>query len=303
MKITFFSVLMILSISFSSAQNKGKKKDIILSFNAYSFADLLTAREPRDKQQVFSYFNLLDWCATQNIKALDATAYFFPTYPEVPSDEYLEKFKNHAKKLGIAISGTGVRNNFASPDPKIREEGVKLTKSWIVAAAKIGAPVVRVFDGAIPKGYEDKWEEPAQWMIACYKECAEFGAQYGVKVGIQNHGEMLQTAAQCKYILEKVNSKWVGLILDTGNFKTADPYKDIAEMVPFAINWQVKESVFGIGSPIRTDFKKLMKIIIEGGYKGYLPVETLLVRGESYDPFSKVPAMLKEMEEASKALK
>ncbi|MET3128317.1 sugar phosphate isomerase/epimerase [Arcicella rosea] len=303
MKITFFSVLMILSISFSSAQNKGKQKDIILSVNAYSFADLLTAREPRDKQQVFSYFNLLDWCATQNIKALDATAYFFPTYPEVPSDEYLEKFKNHAKKLGIAISGTGVRNNFASPDPKIREEGVKLTKSWIVAAAKIGAPVVRVFDGAIPKGYEDKWEEPAQWMIACYKECAEFGAQYGVKVGIQNHGEMLQTAAQCKYILEKVNSKWVGLILDTGNFKTADPYKDIAEMVPFAINWQVKESVFGIGSPIRTDFKKLMKIIIEGGYKGYLPVETLLVRGESYDPFSKVPAMLKEMEEASKALK
>ena len=303
MKITFFSVLMILSISFSSAQNKGKQKDIILSVNAYSFADLLTAREPRDKQQVFSYFNLLDWCATQNIKALDATAYFFPTYPEVPSDEYLEKFKNHAKKLGIAISGTGVRNNFASPDPKIREEGVKLTKSWIVAAAKIGAPVVRVFDGAIPKGYEDKWEEPAQWMIACYKECAEFGAQYGVKVGIQNHGEMLQTAAQCKYILEKVNSKWVGLILDTGNFKTADPYKDIAEMVPFAINWQVKESVFGIGSSIRTDFKKLMKIIIEGGYKGYLPVETLLVRGESYDPFSKVPAMLKEMEEASKALK
>jgi len=303
MKIIFFSVLMILSISFSSAQNKGKQKDIILSVNAYSFADLLTAREPRDKQQVFSYFNLLDWCATQNIKALDATAYFFPTYPEVPSDEYLEKFKNHAKKLGIAISGTGVRNNFASPDPKIREEGVKLTKSWIVAAAKIGAPVVRVFDGAIPKGYEDKWEEPAQWMIACYKECAEFGAHYGVKVGIQNHGEMLQTAAQCKYILEKVNSKWVGLILDTGNFKTADPYKDIAEMVPFAINWQVKESVFGIGSSIRTDFKKLMKIIIEGGYKGYLPVETLLVRGESYDPFSKVPAMLKEMEEASKALK
>lgn len=303
MKIAFFSILMILSISFSSAQNKGKQKNIILSVNAYSFADLLTAREPRDKQQVFSYFNLLDWCATQNIKALDATAYFFPTYPEVPSDEYLEKFKNHAKKLGIAISGTGVRNNFASPDPKIREEGVKLTKAWIVAAAKIGAPVVRVFDGAIPKGYEDKWEEPAQWMIACYKECAEFGAQYGVKLGIQNHGEMLQTAAQCKYILEKVNSKWVGLILDTGNFKTVDPYKDIAEMVPFVINWQVKESVFGIGSPIRTDFKKLMKIIIEGGYKGYLPVETLLVRGESYDPFSKVPAMLKEMEEAHKALK
>lgn len=292
---------LIATLNIASAQNK--KDDIILSVNAYSFSDVLSAREPRDKQQVFSYFNLLDWCATQNIKALDATAYFFPTYPEVPSDEYLEKFKNHAKKLGIAISGTGVRNNFASPDPKIREKDVLLTKAWIVAASKIGAPMVRVFDGAIPKGYENNWEEPAQWMIACYKECAEFGAKYGVKVGIQNHGDMLQTAAQCKYILEKVNSKWVGLILDTGNFKTADPYKDIAEMVPYTINWQVKESVFEIGNPIKTDYDKLMKIVVDGGYKGYLPVETLLVRGQPYDPFNQVPEMLKKMEISLKKAK
>jgi sugar phosphate isomerase/epimerase len=249
---------------------------------------------------VFSYFNLLDWCASQNIKALDATAYFFPTYPEVPSDEYLEKFKNHAKRLGIAISGTGVRNNFASPDPKVREKDVMLTKAWIVAASKIGAPMVRVFDGAIPKGYENNWEEPAQWMLDCYKECAEFGAKYGVKLGIQNHGDMLKTAEQCKYILDRLDKKWVGLILDTGNFKTTDPYKDIAEMVPYAINWQIKESVFGIGSSIKTDYNKLMKIVVDGGYQGYLPVETLVVRGRPYDPFNQVPAMLKEMEEAIK---
>lgn len=299
-KITILFSL-IASLNLATAQTK--QKDIVLSVNAYSFSDVLMARDSRDKQQVYSYFNLLDWCATQNIKALDATAYFFPTYPEVPSDEYLEKFKNHAKKLGIAISGTGVRNNFASPDPKIREKDVMLTKAWIVAASKIGAPMVRVFDGAIPKGYENNWEEPAQWMIACYKECAEFGAKYGVKVGIQNHGDMLQTAAQCKYILEKVNSKWVGLILDTGNFKTADPYKDIAEMVPYAINWQVKESVFEIGNPIKTDYDKLMKIVVDGGYKGYLPVETLLVRGQPYDPFNQVPEMLKKMEISLKKAK
>lgn len=294
---SFLILLILLKIIAVFAQ-ENKQNKIQLSINAYSFADVLTAREPRDKQQVFSYFNLLDWCATQNIKAIDATAYFFPTYPEVPSDEYLEKFKNHAKKLGIAISGTGVRNNFASTDPKIREEGVKLTKAWIVAASKIGAPVVRVFDGAIPKGYENKWEEPAQWMIACYKECSEYGAKYGVKLGIQNHGEMLQTAAQCKYILDKLDSKWVGLILDIGNFKTVDPYKDIAEMVPYAINWQVKESVFGIDSPVKTDYNKLAKIIVNGGYKGYLPVETLLVRGQPYDPFNQVPVMLKVIEKA-----
>jgi sugar phosphate isomerase/epimerase len=160
--------------------------------------------------------------------------------------------------------------------------------------------MVRVFDGAIPKGYENNWEVPAQWMLACYKECAEFGAKYGVKLGIQNHGDMLRTAEQCKYILDRLDRKWAGLILDTGNFKTADPYKDIAEMVPYAINWQVKESVFEIGSPIKTDYNKLMKIVVEGGYNGYLPVETLLARGQPYDPFNQVPEMLKEMEVALK---
>lgn len=298
MKKLLILLCLIANLKFATAQTK--QKDIILSVNAYSFSDVLSAREPRDKQQVFSYFNLLDWCASQNIKALDATAYFFPTYPEVPSDEYLEKFKNHAQKLGIAISGTGVRNNFASPDPKVREKDVMLTKAWIVAASKIGAPMVRVFDGAIPKGYENNWEEPAQWMLACYKECAEFGAKYGVKLGIQNHGDMLRTAEQCKYILDRLDRKWAGLILDTGNFKTTDPYKDIAEMVPYAINWQVKESVFEIGNPIKTDYNKLMKIVVDGGYKGYLPVETLLVRGQPYDPFNQVPAMLKVMEVALK---
>lgn len=296
-----FIGILVLFCAFS--RGISQKNDIILAVNAYSFADLLSAKEPRDKQQVYSYFNLLDWCAAQNINALDATAYFFPTYPEVPSDEYLEKFKNHANKLGIAISGTGLRNNFASPDPRIREQDVKLTKAWIEAAAKIGAPVIRVFDGAIPKGYENNWEEPAQWMLECYKECAEFGAKYGVKLGIQNHGDMLRTAEQCKYILDRLDRKWVGLILDTGNFKTTDPYKDIAEMVPYAINWQVKESVFEIGSPIKTDYNKLMKIVVDGGYKGYLPVETLFVRGQPYDPFIQVPDMLRQIEKAIEKLK
>lgn len=271
---------------------------VILGVNAYSFSDLLEARDYRNKEQVYTLFNLLDWCASQGIKALDPTAYFFPTYPEVPSDEYLAKFKKYAADAGVVISGTGIRNNFASPDPAVRAEGVQRAKNWIVAASKMGAPIVRVFAGEIPKGYEDKWEEPAQWMIDCYKELLPCAEKYGVKIGIQNHGEMLQTAEQCLYVLEKVDSEWAGLIVDTGNFKTADPYEDIAAVVPYAINWQVKESVFGLGSDIRTDFRRLIKIIKEGGYTGYLPIETLLVRGQSYDPFALVREMLDQLQEA-----
>lgn len=277
-------------------KNEKHQKPLIASLNAYSFADLLMAHDSRgDNQQVFNYFNLLDWCATKKIPALDPTAYFFPGYPKVPSDEYLKKFKDRAAELGIVITGTGIRNDFASPDPKVRAEGVQLAKNWIVAASKMGAPIVRLFSGEIPKGYEDKWKEVAGWMIDCYKECAAFGEKYGVKIGVQNHGDMLQTAEQCIYVMKAVDSKWAGLIVDIGNFKTPDPYKDIAEVVPYAINWQIKESAFGIGNETPTDYKRLIKIIKDGGYSGYLPVETLLVRGKAYDPFALVPQMLNEV--------
>ena len=282
----------------SMAQNGKNETSVIAALNAYSFSDLLTTKDSLNNQPVYTLFNLLDWCAKEKIRALDPTAYFFPGYPEVPSDEYLKRFKDRAAELGIVISGTGIRNNFASRDAKIRAEGVQLAKNWIVAASKMGAPVVRVFSGEIPKGYENNWKEVAGWIIDCYKECAAFGEKYGVKIGIQNHGDMLQTAEQCIYILNAVDSKWTGLIVDIGSFKTKDPYKDIAAVVPYAINWQVKESVFGLGNDVPTDFRRLVEIIKKGGYKGYLPVETLMVRGKPYDPFVLVPRMLNELNNA-----
>lgn len=274
---------------------------IIIGVNAYSFADLLLARSSRNNEQVYTLFNLLDWCASHNIKALDPTGYFFPTYPEPPSDEYITKFKTRAAELGIAISGTGIRNNFASPDSVVRAEGVALAKEWIVVASKLGAPVLRLFAGEIPLGYEDRWDEVAGWMVECYKECAIVGEQYGVKIGIQNHGDMLQTADQCLKVLEAVDSDWVGLIVDTGSFTTDDPYVDIEKVTPYAINWQVKESPFGIGNEVRTDFNRLVEILYKKGYKGYLPIETLMARDKTYDPFALVPEMVEEIDAAKTA--
>lgn len=281
-------------------QEVNENHGIVLALNAYSFADLLSAKESRDQDQVYSLFNLLDWCNAQNIKALDPTGYFFPTYPEVPSDEYIERFKSRAEELDISISGTGIRNNFASPDSAVRAEGVALAKEWIVVASKLGAPVLRLFSGEIPKGYDDNWEVPAGWMIECYKELLPYAEQYNVKLGIQNHGDMLQTAEQCLYIINQVDSKWAGIIVDTGNFTTEDPYKDIEILVPHAVNWQVKEFTDGYGGTNRTDYVRLIKILKSQGYTGYLPVETLKVRGEFYDPFQRVLGMQDSLHAAIK---
>ncbi|HEY3372704.1 MAG TPA: sugar phosphate isomerase/epimerase family protein [Prolixibacteraceae bacterium] len=296
------SILLNLSSSNLYAQNENKAAQqghIKLALNAFSFNDLLMTKGTSEKP-AFTLFDLLDWCAQQNIEALDVTAYYIPTYPEVPSDEYIYELKRKAFRLGIDISGTGIRNNFASPDPTVRAADVERTKQWILVAEKLGAPVIRLFAGEIPKGYENKWDEVAGWMIECYKECAAFGAQHGVIIGIQNHGDMLQTAEQCIQVAKAVNSKWAGIILDTGNFKTADPYADIAAVIPYTVNWQMKESVLGNTSEVKTDFVKLMKIIKDSGYRGYIPLETLKLVGKDkpYDPFVLVPQIMKELQAA-----
>ncbi len=290
------------SATTSQAQSIKKEKTrshIKLALNAFSFNDALMAKGTPEKP-AFTLFDLLDWCAEQNIEALDVTGYYIPGYPEVPTDEYIYEFKRKAFKLGIDISGTGIRNNFASPDPKVRAADVERAKKWIIVAEKMGAPVIRLFAGEIPKGYENKWDEVAGWMIECYKECAAFGAQHCVIIGIQNHGDMLQTADQCIKVMNAVNSKWAGIILDTGNFKVADPYADIETVIPYTVNWQMKESVLGNTSEVKTDFIRLMKIIKNSGYRGYVPVETLKLAGKvkPYDPFVLVPQIMKELQTA-----
>lgn len=290
-------VIVIISSSLLSAQSKTKRAALAYfkpTLNVFSFNDLLLAKKT-------TLPDMLDWAAKQNIDAIDVTGYYFPGYPEVPSDEYIYNFKRKAHELGIEISGTGIRNNFASPDPAVRAADVELAKKWIVVASKLGAPVIRLFAGAIPAGYENKWDEVAGWMIECYKECAVYGEKYGVLIGIQNHGDMLQTADQCIKIIKAVNSGWVGLIVDTGNFKTADPYKDIEAVVPYAVNWQVKDNLTVAGNRVATDYPRLMKILKNGGYRGYLPVETLPIKGTSYDPYALVPQMLKDLRAARDA--
>jgi sugar phosphate isomerase/epimerase len=259
--------------------------------NAFSFNDLLR-NHAQNKTPGMSLFELLDYCAQHDFEAIDPTGYYFPGYPEVPPDAFINDFKRRAFQLGLEISGTGVRNDFALPDPAKRAADVKHAKAWIEVAAKLGAPVLRVFAGLVPKGYEDNWAEPAQWVVECLQECAEHGRKYGVVIGVQNHGDMLRNAEHTLHVLKRVASDWIGVIVDTGNMMTPDPYADIAQVAPHAVNWQIKESAHGNKSAVLTDLPKLIRIIKESGYRGYIPIETLVgtatAQGKAYEPYSRV---------------
>jgi sugar phosphate isomerase/epimerase len=266
-----------------------------VSLNAYSFSKALNDRL-KGRARGMSLFDLLDFCAEHDFDAIDPTGYFFPGYPRVPADKYLNEFKRRAFLLGLDVSGTGVRNNFASPDRKRRAADVKHVKEWVEAAARMGAPVLRVFAGPQPEGHP--WDRVAEWMVEELKKCVEHGRRYGVLVGIQNHGDMLRTAEQSLKVVKMVDSEWFGVVVDTGYFLTPDPYRDIERVIPHAVNWQIKEKVDGKAGKVKTDLKKLVGLIRKGGYRGYLPLETLSVKGEEYDPRARVAALLKELREA-----
>ena len=265
---------------------KPQKGYLKTSLNAYSFNDPLIAK-------TMTLDDLLDYCAEHNFDGVDLTGYYFPNYPQVPTDEYIYHIKRKAHLVGVSISGTGVRNDFSNADANKRKEDVQLIKNWIEVASKLGAPVIRIFAGVMnPKEYS--WDNIAAWMVKDIKECVEYGQKHGVIVAIQNHNDFIKTADEAIKIIEMVNMEWFGLILDTGSYRKGDPYQQIAQTITYAVNWQVKENIFVNGIEEKTDLKKLFKIIKNSGYRGYVPIETL---GKG-DPKVKVAKLLKEVREA-----
>jgi sugar phosphate isomerase/epimerase len=238
-----------------------------LALNAYSFNQPLRAGS-------MSLLDLVDYCAQHGLHALDATGYYFPGYPEVPSDEFLYTLKKRAFLNGVTVNGTGVRNDFAVPDAASRNRDVQMVKDWIEVASKLGATVIRVFSGkAVPEGHT--FSKALEWMVPDFIECAEHGEKHGVIVGLQNHDDFVKTADETIQIVKAVDSKWFGVILDVGSLRQTDPYEEIEQLLPYAVSWQLKESVWYGSKEVPTDLAKVKAIIDNVGYRGFLPIETL----------------------------
>lgn len=280
----------------STSQSRAQKNEIKnksntklkISLNAYSFNEPL-------RNGSITLPDLLDFCAGHDFDAVDLTGYYVPGYPNVPPDDYIHNLKRKAFRLGLDISGTGIRNDFANPDKNKRNADKTLIKNWIVCASKLGAPVIRIFSGnEIPSGYN--WEQVARWMVEDIQDCVAFGKQHGVLVAVQNHNDFIKTADQAEKIIKMVNSDWFGLVLDIGSYRTGDPYKEIAQTAKYAVNWQLKENLYVNETEEKTNLEKIIPIIMASGYRGYLPIETL----GAGDPKIKVPAFLAEVRKAIK---
>jgi sugar phosphate isomerase/epimerase len=257
-----------------------------LALNAYSFDKPL-------KAGTMTLHDVVTFCAQHRVDALDATGYYFPGYPGVPSDDYIYAFKRHAFLNGVQLSGTGVRNDFATAAAAVRADSVKLVKERVGVASKLGAPLIRVFSGPKrPEGHT--FDQAFDWMAAHFRECARYGKEHGVILGLQQHDDFLKTADETIRLIHAVDSPWFADILDIGSLRQGDPYAEIAKLLPYAVSWQIKESVWYGTKETRTDLTRIKGIIDKGGYRGVLPFEAL----GAGDPRERVAAFLEQIRTA-----
>lgn len=280
-----------------------------VSCNAYSFAKQLGT----GGKGPMTLVDFAEFCARANFDAIDPTGYYFPGYEKnglgVPTDKLIFELKRRCFDLGLGISGTGLGNNFTTADRAARAHDVERIKRWIEVAAKLGAPVIRVF--ADTQMRAENWrsvskgaarDEVEKWIADDIRACAEHGAKFGVIIGVQNHGDFIRTADDQIALLRRIGSPWCGAIVDTGYYRAADNYAEIAKAAPYAVNWQVKQGTEGVENEASapTDLVRLMKIVRTAGYRGYLPIELLSSRGGTppKDPYKAVPEFLAEVRQA-----
>ncbi len=265
-----------------------------LSLAAYSFREFFSGALQRGAgkavpaEQAMDMFKFVDYCAEHGCDGAELTSYFFP---KELSTDYLVQVRRHAFLKGVAVSGTAIGNNFSHPNGEKRDAEIALTKLWIARAAVLGTSHVRVFAGVTK---ELTREEADKLVVAALEECSDYAGQKGIFLGIENH-DAIGSAEHLLKLIKQVNSRWLGVNLDSGNFRTENPYDDFAQIAPYAVNVQLKTEIHRLGAKEAepADLARKVKILREAHYQGFVALE---FEGKT-DPYQAVPPVLKQLKQ------
>jgi len=242
------------------------------------------AQQPAKDGPAMDMIGFLDYCVSNNFDAAELTSYFFP--PDADRDFFL-RLKHAAYIRGVAISGTAIGNNFTvGSGPKLDAE-ITEAKQWIDRASLLGAPHIRFFAGTSRQldGNPKRLDE----AIDALSQCVKHAAQRGIMIGVENHGNL--TPTQMLEIMRRIDSPWIGINLDTGNFHSNSPYKDLEECIEYAVNIQVKVNMkTPEGKKYPADMERIGKILKNGNYQGYVILEY-----EEESPYQQIPRAFAEL--------
>ena len=202
---------------------------------------------------------------------------------------HLNMLKRMAIERGVDLMGFSTHQGFVSPDSAKRRENVERTMHQIDLAAAMGIPTMRIntgrwgtsesFDvlmanrGIEPplEGHTD--EEAFDWVIESIAACTEYAAERGVVLGLENHWGLGRTPEGVLRIVRAIDSPWLRVTLDTGNF-LEEPYDKLAMLAPYTVLVQAK-TYYGGGTwyTLDLDYGRIAAILRDAGFKGYVSLE------------------------------
>ncbi len=220
------------------------------------------------------------------------------------SNAYLQKLKQRAFRYGLDLCGFSTHQTFLSPKKEVRQKNVEDTRHYIELAYRLGIPTIRVNTGTWRtsrdfnelmknrgvepplKGYTD--EDGFGWVIDGLGQCLKKAEECGVVLGLENHWGLGRTPEGLIRIVEAVNSPWLQVTLDTGNF-LEDPYSKLEKLADKAVLVQAK-TYYGGGTwySLDLDYGRIAALLHKHGYRGYISLE---FEGKE-DPRTAVPKSL-----------
>ena len=246
----------LLSAAPETASRKGRLKSAIC---AYSYRNELG-------KKTMTYEDVVNLASGWGVEGVDLTVYWFPS----TEDSFLMPLKRVAYRQGVELYSISVRTNMCQATPELQQKEITELKKWVDVASKLGAGHIRVFGGSVPKDATE--DQAAGWVVKVLGEAGQYAASRGVILGLENHGGITDKADRIVEIVKKVDSPWVAVNLDTGNFRTR-VNEQIAKLVPYAANVQVKAEMKEDGQTKESDWDLVAQLLVKQGYKGYLAVE------------------------------
>jgi L-ribulose-5-phosphate 3-epimerase len=188
------------------------------------------------------------------------------------------------KNVLILVDGNG---HLGAPSEAQRKVAIAEHVRWLDTVAELGGTGIRVnavSDRSLPA------EEQSKLVAAGVGELATIASKRNLDVLIENHGHGNSSdGAWIAGVVDRVNLPNCGTLVDFGNFqKSSDPlewhdrYAGAAAMLPKAKVVCAKAHDFDAsGEECVTDYSRMMKLVIESGFKGWIEVEYEGPGGES----------------------
>jgi len=257
-------------------------------------ASILPAFAFEKPKKMFFDISLAEWSLNKSLFGGKLSNLDFPLKAKndygINAVEYVNQFfmdkaqdMNYLKDLKTRTDDNGITNvlimidregQLANTDDNERKKAVENHYKWVDAAKYLGCHSIRV--NAAGNGCREDVQKTAVDGLGML---SEYGKQAGINIIVENHGGFSSDGKWLSEVIKQVESPYCGTLPDFGNFRlrenvTYDRYAGVKDLMPYAKGVSAKSHEFDKnGNEVHTDYGKMLQIVKDAGYKGYIGIE------------------------------